>query len=78
MKAGTMSTQLLVQTLKTLRGIQTRVVPEQALQLDHYTIGTIQLNKNGCMYATFTGRLLKPALITVDLIDAGILLILAL
>ena len=42
MKVGIISIQNLVQTLKALRRVQNRVLPEQALYIDHSTIGTVQ------------------------------------
>ena len=50
MKAGTTSIQNMVQTLRALKRIQTRVAPEQALHKDHSTIGTLQSIKKKWSY----------------------------
>ena len=52
MKAGTTDIQHLVQTLKALKRLRTRVAPEQALHPDNATIDTVQsLNKWSYIYA---------------------------
>ena len=51
MKAGIINIQILDQTLKALKRIKNRVTLEQALYLDHSTIGTVQaLNKWSYIY----------------------------
>ena len=52
MKAGVISIKNLIQTLRALKRIRTRVASEQALHPDHSTIGTIQsLKKWADLYA---------------------------
>ena len=52
LKAVVINIQHLVETLKALKRIRTRVAPEQALHQDHSTIGTVQsLNKWAHIYA---------------------------